>query len=143
MKHIEAVFTYIHNRSPAEKYCYIFSTPLLAMFSVFHTLFVLAFLAGCVLQRASFGTIPVQLVVLYDSSTGWTVFFVITALLVCAANIVLLIGAVWIVIISAIVAACVFIGLICGNSNSSCNCGESGQQRGRQQRRRRRRQDNV
>ena len=116
---IKAEFTYIHNQSPLKKYCYVFVSPLLATSSVVYTLLILAFLACCVLEPTSVGT---QLVVLYNSSTGWTFFFVITALLVCAVNmLVLLIGALWIAIILAIVAACILICYYGNGTNWTCD----------------------
>ena len=79
--------------------------PLLATLSIIHALLIGGFLVSCLLGSDTGVTF------LYDSSTGWKVFFVITAFLVCATNIlVLLIGAVCIKMLVGVIA--IFLGLI-------------------------------
>ena len=151
-QNIEAEFTYIHSRSALRKYGYVFLSPLLVTLSIIHSLFIFAFLACCVLEPAVNPTVSgvsgvIRVVVLYDSSTGWTVFFVIAALLVSAANfLVLMVGVVWIVIISAILAVFIVVVLClfliyqdssAGLQGIDCNCEQcDNEQSGRRRRRR-------
>ena len=95
-QNIETEFTKIHKRSTLSKYGYVFLSPLLVTLSIVHTLLIFAFLMSYLLEP----TVSGQFGVLYSSSTGWTVFFVIACLLVGVPHIlVLLVGVVWIVII--------------------------------------------
>ena len=105
VQYIKVDFKYINDRFPFIKYFYVVLSPLLATLSIIHALLIGGFLASCLLGSDT------DVIFLYDSSTGWMVLFVITAILLCAANIlVILIGAVCIAILVGIII--VFLGLI-------------------------------
>ena len=91
---IETEFTKIHSRNALRKYGYVFQSPLLVALSIIHSLLIFAFLVSYLLEPDP--TVHGQFGVLYSSSTGWTVFFVITSLLVGIPHVlVLLVAVIW------------------------------------------------
>ena len=110
---IESEFTKIHNTNTLNKYGYVFQSPLLIALSIAYAGFLLAFAICCILVPSSDVTGGVELVVLYSSSLGWIVFYILGVILVNLLNIlVLLVAGVWVAIIVGVLLLIILVILL-------------------------------